>query len=266
MLLLQILFICFLSSISSSKLKSNSKLKLSICGPLCLECSEFDSSKCNVCKTGIYQYNNLCYNKCPDGSWADTEWQVCRPCDADCPICWGPRSDMCGSIFGVQTTVVLLENEVKNFFQSKPFDSKEVINWMNKLNVVLKKVKSNNIPMVENDLLDFQNEQINFETISPEDVYSSDKIEVELPIGSFSRNDGVFIPVPSYLDKEVEMITSHWIFIKGSWDGRNWNESWIPKLPTLIKLNSEKNKIYFENGGYWIYDKSRGMQIKLYYK
>ena len=134
MVLLQIIFLSSLAlNLSlSHKLKMKSKTKMKTkaflkCSPLCLECSEMDPSVCNICKPGVFQYNNLCYEKCPSGTYADSDWQVCRLCDSACPVCWGPRSDMCGSIEGVRTTVVLLENEIKNYFSTKPFNNDELI-------------------------------------------------------------------------------------------------------------------------------------------
>lgn len=83
------------------------------CNPLCLECSTNDQNYCSVCKVGIFQFNYNCFSKCPDGSYLDEEWQKCRICDANCPVCWGPASDMCGATPGLRTSVSILENEVK---------------------------------------------------------------------------------------------------------------------------------------------------------
>ena len=93
--------------------------------------------------------------------------------------------------------------------------------------------------MVGNTL--FREFETNLETISSEDVYHSNKIEVDLPIGAFSRNNGVFIPIPSYLNEKMELISSHWIFIEGNWDGHIWVDHWFPKLPSFIKFNGERN-------------------------
>jgi hypothetical protein len=247
-----------------------------------MECS--DLGECLTCKGGVYQYNKICYTNCPEGTWADLDWQVCRSCDPDCPVCWGPSSNMCGTVIGVQTRVVLLENEIKNYFTAKPLNSKEVYKWMKILNIVLQKIQENkkeyNIDIkggvkdfknsnIKNDLLKKSSEEFNgnlniYEnfsldgnpdaySISPEEIYHSDKVELDLPMGTFSRNDGVFIPIPAFLTKNMELVDSHWIYVKGNWDGRNWIKEWFPKLPSFIKMKGEKNKIYFENGGYWIY-------------
>jgi hypothetical protein len=90
--------------------------------------------------------------------------------------------------------------------------------------------------------------------MSPDDVYGSDKISIDLPIGSFSRNNGVFIPIPSYLNEKMNMVNSHWIFVKGMWNGRNWSETWFPNIPSFIKQKGVRNKIYYENSGYWIFN------------
>jgi len=82
------------------------------CNPLCLECSTNDQNYCQVCKVGIFQYNFNCFTHCPDGTFLDEKWQKCRVCDVNCPVCWGPASDMCGATTGLRTSVSILENEV----------------------------------------------------------------------------------------------------------------------------------------------------------
>jgi hypothetical protein len=228
-----------------------------------MECSELDYTQCNVCKTGIFQYNNSCYQKCPIGTFADLEWQNCKECDSNCPTCWGPRSDMCGSVIGQATTVVLLENEIKNYFINRNPLEKHNNNWLNNLDLIFKKINSEGMTQLVtfgiNCPNQLENFEINKETLSPDDIYNTNKIEVQLPDGSFSRNDGVFIPIPSYLNGNNELVNSHWIFVKGMWDGHNWINSWFPKIPSFIKNHGQKNKIYFENGGYWIYEMNRGI-------
>jgi hypothetical protein len=268
--------------IASNKLKLKNSNK---CGTLCMECS--DMGECITCKGGVFQYDNLCYTKCPEGTWEDLDWQVCRPCNPDCPVCWGPGSDMCGTVTGVQTRVVLLENEIKKYFTVKPLNSKEVYKWMKTLNIVLQKIQENqkesklvikggNTDTKNNDNNNIKNdisskssnylyeiphyfENISLDgnsdaySISPEEIYHSDKVEMDLPMGAFSRKDGVFLPIPSFMNSKMEIVDSHWVYVKGNWDGRNWIKEWFPRLPSFIKINGEKNKIYFENGGYWIY-------------
>jgi hypothetical protein len=249
------LFFLMISKVLSTKAQTKSKNSEN-CGSLCLECVENDVSQCNVCRTGVFRYNNGCCNKCPDGTYTDEEWQVCRDCDSDCPICWGPLSDMCGSKKGVRTQVVLLEHEIKSYFAHKKLNQNEIIEWMFKLNVILKKLTPDHVetPSYINgtDLLSLQ------------DVYNSDKIELDLPIGSFSKNGGVFIPIPSYLTSNFNLINSHWIYVKGMWEGAGWHSEWFPKLPSFIKYQGKKNKIYYENMGYWIFDPIKGIGINSY--
>jgi hypothetical protein len=244
-------------------MKSKARMEGLKCGILCLECSDLDNSQCNVCKTGIFQYNNSCYEKCPRGTYSDFDWQTCNECDSNCPVCWGPRSDQCGSTIGQATTVVLLENEIKNHFLTRNSLETDSENWLNNLDLVFKKIKSTGMTSLvtfgnygPNQLENFE---INIETLSPDDVYNTNKIEIDLPDGSFSRNNGVFIPIPSYLNKNMELVDSHWIFVKGMWDGHNWISSWFPKMPGYIKNHGQKNKIYIENRGYWIYEVNRGI-------
>jgi hypothetical protein len=250
------IFLIFLSYLNGNKMKSKTSLTISStkCNPLCLECSDGDFSICKVCKTGVYQYNNQCFNKCPEGTYADLEWQVCRECDSACPICWGPMSDMCGTFTGIKSFVVLLENEIKVHLQKngRNYSTREIEKNLLDLKILLTKLSKDK----KIDIDKLQSMKIfKDDTLSPEDVYSSNKIELELPLGAFSKNDGVFLPIPSYLSKEMELIYSHWIFVKGMWNGHTWLDNWFPKLPTFIKLFGDKNKLYYENGGYWIHDR-----------
>lgn len=257
-----ILFVCVnYIYLNASKLNSRSRsnsMSSKNCSPLCLECEKSDPSICLVCNDGVFQYNDQCYNQCPPGTYKDIEWQTCRACDATCPICWGPMSDMCGSVPGVKTNVVLLENEIRNYFSSKPYNNEEIMLWIQNLNLILKKIHK------RANLLNFTekfSDDLEESVISPEDVYNSHQIEVELPIGAFSRNSNVFIPVPSYLTKQMELINSHWICVKSMWDGHTWATDWFPKLPTFVKYLGQKNKIYYENGGFWVYEPNKGKTL-----
>ena len=243
-----------LKSETKNMLKSKSNLKTSsqttvttkFCNELCMECSENDRNYCTICKTGIYQFDYNCYSKCPDGTYTDTKWQVCRKCDVNCPLCWGPNSDMCGTTPGIRTTVTIIENEIRDFMKTYTFTKDEVMSWMNSLKVLL---KDNRSLIADLDTSD---------TLSPSDIYNSRKVDMDLPIGSFSKLDGVFIPVPAYIDKNGELIQSHWVFKKGIWDGNSWNDQWYPRLNNFIKSKGSQNKIYYENGGYWVYERHRG--------
>ena len=126
--------------------------------------------------------------------------------------------------------------------------------------MILKDVDSKNLfPINHKNKLEYNVDKNDIDsTISTGDVYGTNKIKGELPIGSFSRKNGIFIPIPSYLDENLDLIDSHWIFVKGSWLGNNWIDYWVPVLPSFIKQNGDKNKMYYENGGYWIYDNDKG--------
>jgi hypothetical protein len=110
-----LILLSVLSSNTENKSKTNLKSSSSYCGPLCLECIDRDPNQCIVCRTGIFKYRNRCFNKCPDGTYTDEEWLQCRDCDFDCPICLGALSDQCGNIIGTRTQVVLLEEEIKHY-------------------------------------------------------------------------------------------------------------------------------------------------------
>jgi len=139
--------------------------------------------------------------------------------------------------------------------------------WLNIINVILKDIDSNNInPRSHKTKIEFHNNRKDFDstTISIEDVYGSSKVITELPIGSFSRKNGIFIPIPSYLDENMEIIEAHWIYVKGAWLGNKWMNEWVPVLSSFIKKYGEKNKMYYENGGYWIYDNRKGILFSLF--
>jgi hypothetical protein len=250
-----ILYASGFQSLLASKLKNRqTTVRISEphkCEELCLQCSFENNTICEVCKPGIYFYENRCYTKCPDRTYSDQEWQVCRACDSTCPVCWGSRPDMCGTTAGVKTQMMLLENEVKQYFTNKPFESSRVLDWLHNLNVILKDVNYSE----KIDILDSE------DTIATNVVYNSDKIVVDLPVGSFSRNDGVFVPVPSYINSKMELVKFHWIYIKGQWNGYTWNDSWFPLIPSFIKSFGDRGKMYYENGGYWIYDKPSNSKI-----
>lgn len=239
------LYFVVIYAVYSNKVKISTQL--SKCGALCMECSDNDPNSCQSCNPGVFQYNNNCFNTCPEGTFPDKEWQICRDCDSNCPVCWGPNSNNCGTVEGVKTRVVLLENEIKEYFNKTSFDQGEINEWLQKVELICGKIPDKGIPTRDNEVL------------STDDVYNTNKVEVSLPIGSFSRKNGVFVPIPSYLDKDSELVKSHWIFKKGSWDGHSWNDEWYPRVPSFIKTTGDKNKIYIENRGYWYYVRGQGM-------
>jgi hypothetical protein len=215
------------------------------CEALCLECNNDNKSLCLVCKPGIFQYENKCYSKCPEATYPDLEWQVCRPCDSSCPICWGPLQNNCGNTPGVMTKVLLLENEIKEYFRNKAYETTGLLQWLHNASIILDKTG-------EHITIESSTEK----SLSTDDVYGSDKMGLDLPVGSFSQNNGVFIPIPSYLDSKMNLIKSHWVYIPGMWDGHNWLKSWYPMLPSFIKYKGDNSAMYYENGGYWIYNKN----------
>ena len=128
-------------------------------------------------------------------------------------------------------------NEIRELeFKSKKDIKIDNNNWLNNLNIILKNVNPFNIsPRNHKTKIDFTKEEEIESTISINDVYGSKKIHSELPIGSFSRKNGIFIPIPSYLDENMDIVESHWIFVKGNWVGDKWVQNWVPKLPSFIK-------------------------------
>jgi hypothetical protein len=155
------------------------------------------------------------------------------------------------------------DNEINKLeFDSNNYILIDNYNWLNNLNLILKNINPFDIfPRNHRTRIDFTKEEDIDSTISINDVYGSKKIHSELPIGSFSRKDGIFIPIPSYLDENMDIIESHWIFVKGNWIGDKWVNNWVPKLPTFIKTFGKKDKMYYENGGYWLYDNRKGKFI-----
>lgn len=273
------------------------------CDPLCYQCdantSNPLSSKCKVCNIGVYLYKSRCYQLCPESTYADDEWQVCRDCDALCPVCWGPLSNMCGSKKGVSSRVVLIENEIKDMFPVKEINKEFVKDWIKALKIILEnarefsfgfiedyrkfgnkrgftgnKEKMNTIEDINSNSKSDQQQQeksarmanmmrlrknmISDMDLSPTEVYGNSKISLDLPFGSFSKNNGVFIPIPSYISNKINYVRNHWIYVKGQWNGFSWLNDWIPVLPSYIKKTGDKTKIYYENEGYWIFSTNQG--------
>ncbi len=229
----------------SKKNLSESKLTTKNCNPLCSQCSSNDLNYCTLCRTGIIFYNYNCYVNCPEGTFLNQETRSCQLCNRDCPICWGPEKDMCGNTYGSRTQVVLLENEIIEYFNIHVFIKDELDYWLNSLKLIFLKDKSKAIyPLFFNESPEFS-------------VYLDEKTSAEIPIGSFSYNGGLFIPVPPYIDKNKKLIEFHWIYKKGMWDGTSWHDQYFPRLPSFIKYKGLNNKIYQEDNGYWYYDSIR---------
>jgi len=226
--------------------KTNVKLTTTYCNPLCLECSVNDLNYCTRCGTEGMYYNYGCYKVCPEGSFLARESRECNTCNDKCPVCWGPDMDMCGTIAGVKSYVVKLQDEIEKFFKDKKYSKKEIEDWLE----ILKSVFNEKKEEFESNL-DIEIE----DSLSTNQVYNieNDKI-IELPIGSHSDLNGVFIPVPTYINNNKELVNSHWIYRKGTWDGKRWVAQYFPRLPSFIKDYAEKNLIYNENGGYWTWD------------
>jgi hypothetical protein len=245
------------SSLSTSNLSHNhfqakslsllkSKLTTKYCNPLCSECSSNDLNFCTICQNYSVFYNYSCYENCPEGTFLN-ESNSCQTCHEDCPLCWGAGPDMCGTEKGVKTKVVTLEQEIRTFLLTYTFTRKEIDQWISTLKIILEKGR-------DDELL----KDLNSDSFSTFDIYDIQKADVELPLGSYSKLDGVFIPVPSYLNVKKELVNSHWVFKKGMWDGQRWVQQHFPRLPRFIREKGEKNYLYYENGGFWIWNAYRG--------
>lgn len=237
-------------SLNNFKAKSltllKSKLITKYCNPLCSQCSTNDLNFCTICQTNTVFYNYSCYENCPEGTFLN-ESNSCQTCHDDCPLCWGAGPDMCGTEKGIKTKVVTLEQEIQNFLLTYTFTSKEIDEWISTLKIILEKGR-------DDELL----KDLNSDNFSTSDIYDLQKADVELPQGSYSKFDGVFIPIPSYLNVKKELVNSHWVYKKGMWDGQRWVQQYYPRLPKFIRQKGNKNYLYYENGGYWIWNSYRG--------
>ncbi len=143
--------------------------------------------------------------------------------------------------------MVTLEQEIKNFLLTYTFTRKEIDEWIGTLKVVLERGS-------DDELL----KDLSSDSFSTTDIYELQKADVDLPLGSYSKLNGVFIPVPTYLNIKKELVNSHWVFKKGMWDGQRWVQQHYPRPPRFIREKGQKNKLYYENGGFWIWDAYRG--------
>jgi hypothetical protein len=231
-------------SLKAVKVNTTNNIQLTNknCNPLCLECNAKNFNYCTICKPGAIFYEYTCSYRCPDGMFLDN-YNTCQMCHPICPICWGPDVDMCGSTQGIKTKVISLEEEIIRYLANNEFTSLEIEQWKNKLSIVLKEGYNND------STINFTNNQIYLNN-------NNIAIVTELPIGSFSQYNGIFIPIPSYLNKDDKFVDSHWVFKKGVWDGREW-VGFYPRLPSYLKDKGDKDKIYTENEGFWLYDKAK---------
>jgi hypothetical protein len=239
------------SSTKLIKTELKEKTQTKFCNPLCSECSQNDFNFCTVCQTQTVLYKYTCYTKCPEGTYLD-ETSHCRECDSSCPVCWGPTSSMCGTEHGIRSQVVTLESEIKNFLMTYKFNQNEITQWLNSIKVIL------NNQSEESLFTD-----MNFRRLSSQEVYGTvSEVIVDLPLGAFSKLDGVFLPIPSYINENRDFVNSHWVYKKGTWDGSKWVEEFYPRLPSFIREKGETNKIYYENKGFWIWNKQSHWQWK----
>jgi hypothetical protein len=172
----------------------------------------------------------------------DNYTRSCQVCNEECPVCWGARSDMCGLVQGMRSYVVSLHDEIKKFISTYSFTMTEIDKWISSLKIILKDEKFSTL--IDPDML------------TTNDVYNIEMCETELPLGSFSKNNGTFIPIPSYVNREKQLVESHWVYKGGIWDGKSWNGFFI-RMNSFIKYKGERNKIYYENNGFWVYDTNK---------
>jgi hypothetical protein len=220
-------------------MNSENKLTTKYCNPLCIECSTNDLNYCTKCQPGIIYYNSSCMLYCPEGTYLDNFTRSCEKCSEECPVCWGPRPDMCGLVQGVRSYVVSLQDEIKKFMSTYQFTRTEMDKWVNSLKLILKDERFGEI--------------VNQDMFTTNDVYNIEECEIELPIGSFSKNNGTFFPIPAYINRDRKLVESHWVYREGTWDGKSWNKNFFIRMSMFIKYKGEKNKIYNENNGFWIY-------------
>lgn len=227
------------STQNTSKSTTNTKL----CGAGCIDCSDYDSNYCNKCVRGTAIYHFSCYDTCPLGTYYRTR-NSCDDCDPKCPVCWGPNNDQCGLFAGMSSNVLVLEDEIKNYFSSQNVNKIDVDRWFGSISYIIKNDKDTN--------------NKSSTTMNNSQVYGVFQNDVDLPFGSFSYNDGVYIPVPNGLSYTVDRNNSHWVYRKGQWDGKAWQSNWFPRLPLFIREKGNKMNIYEENNGYWVYSQEKG--------
>ena len=209
---------------NKKKLKEVEEIVIQKCSYRCLECQ---NNNCLKCENSYFLYNTICNFTCPPGTFADGH--VCTPCDFSCPVCWSGDKNQCGLIKGKNALIVKLQDEMKKILIATNLSNSERSKILSSLNIILKE------EMEEKPLL------------STGEIYQNafQSKTIDLPIFSFSEFNGIFFFIPPSNESK-----SHWKFKEGMWDGKAWKE-WTPKLPLFIKLYGDKEKIYYENQGYW---------------
>lgn len=240
------------------------------CPRLCSKCA---LGECLECASNAIFYEGKCVLSCPKGTYLSKTFKSCYPCHISCPVCWDGLSNTCGLTENIPSVVTNLQDEIVKYIKTngtKGMPQEESSTWIPKLNIVLKE------EMRQNDSLNLNKNTLSFRKasnynesgstfkendLSKNDVYQNyydNFSEIELPLYSFSVNDGVLILIPGYNNELGTYIPSHWVYHQGYWSGREWNKDWRPKCPVYIKYKGDKTKIYYENGGYWFYDSGNG--------
>jgi hypothetical protein len=83
------------SSCPSGKYKDSVALVCKDCHSTCQTCSDFTSTSCTYCKTGLYLYAGACVSSCPQGQQKFDAQRKCIACHSDCSSCSGPTAKEC---------------------------------------------------------------------------------------------------------------------------------------------------------------------------
>ncbi|KAL4488465.1 hypothetical protein ABPG72_013033 [Tetrahymena utriculariae] len=87
---------CSYTACPSGYYFSNEFMVCQQCNQACQTCFSAGNDSCSLCLNGYYQYQQICFKKCPEGFYISDQTNFkCERCNASCSSCTGPSYDQC---------------------------------------------------------------------------------------------------------------------------------------------------------------------------